>query len=240
MKRKWFLIPVVFLLAMAIGIPLWHWSVLQPGPDPEHTPSATTTVPSVTTPTESTTTTEPTDPEASDPTITPYAPSNLSFTGKVIELDGDSVLMECYDKDKFDTVWVYVAHQGGEYKVGEEYTVTYEDMVMPSLPPRITAVELTQVSSTPAKPTFISKEQAIEIASKYWKIQPGDRDPDTGFVLSIHVMEEPTQENAKYRMALRWLVEVDGQPANYSTLDIINVDAITGEVLPPSEFGVTQ
>lgn len=68
------------------------------------------------------------------------AVNGLSFTGKVLEIDGDNVLMNCYDKTKFDTVWVNVSAASVTPAVGEEYTVFYEDFMMPSLPPRITAV----------------------------------------------------------------------------------------------------
>lgn len=233
MKGKWFLIPGAIAVA-ALVILILRMTAFLPETDPaqEDKPSTTTTA--------STTATAPTTTTTTAPAEDVVTPGHLSFTGKVLEVDGEMALMENYDKDKFDTVWVTVSQTGVAPKVGEEYTVTYEDMMMPSLPPRITAVQMELVSSTPAQPTFISEERAIEIAAKYWNIQPGDRDPDTGFMMSIHVMESPTQENAKYRMALRWLVEVNGEPANYSTLDTINVDAVTGEILPPSEFGVTQ
>lgn len=80
--------------------------------------------------------TEPTEPGDT------YVPNTRSFVGKVLELDGDSVLMECYDKDVFDTAWVNISQTGVTPKVGEEYTVVFEDLVMPSLPPRITAVRM--------------------------------------------------------------------------------------------------
>lgn len=233
MRGKWFLIPAAIAVA-ALVILILRMTAFLPETDPaQEDKSSTTTTASTPTTAPTTTTTAP-----GEDVITP---GHLTFTGKVLEVDSGMALMDCYDKDKFDTVLVnYSNTPSVTPQVGEEYTVTYEDMMMPSLPPRIFAVEMELVSSTPTQPTFISEERAIELAAKYWKIQPGDRDPDTGFMMSIHVMESPTQENAKYRMALRWLVEVNGEPANYSTLDTVNVDAVTGEILPPSEFGVTQ
>lgn len=169
--------------------------------------------------------------EASTTTTTELTDANtLSFTGMVLKVDGDSVLMECYDKDKFDRVWVYM----GEYIeqsnwLGREYTIDYEDMVMPSLPPRITMVGLVRTGMD----RFITEKGAIALASEYWQIQPGDRDPDTGFVLSVHAMETPTDDNPKYKMALRWLVETEDGSANFSTLDVIYIDALTGEIALP-------
>ena len=85
------------------------------------------------------TTTQPEQPDA-EPTV-PVG-NTLSFTGTVLEIEGDSVLMDCHDKAVFDTVWVYLPALDAVPQVGETYTVLYEDMMMPSLPPRITAVRM--------------------------------------------------------------------------------------------------
>ena len=127
MKRKW-LIDVVIAVAAVAALAVWLLCFPPvadvPATAPE--PSAPST-------------TEPSEPTEEDNV---YIPNTLSFTGKVLELDGDSVLMDCYDKNRFDTVWVNVSAIGITPRVGEEYTVTYEDLVMPSLPPRITAVKM--------------------------------------------------------------------------------------------------
>lgn len=69
----------------------------------------------------------------------------LSFTGTVKQVEGDSVLMETDDVAQFSSgVWVHIGTAELDPKVGEEYVVTYEDIVMPSLPPRITAVTITK------------------------------------------------------------------------------------------------
>lgn len=73
-----------------------------------------------------------------------YSGTNLSFTGRVKQVEGRSVLMECYDVGKFfQDVWVELGDLPVHPQVGEEYVVAYEDMMMPSLPPRITAISLT-------------------------------------------------------------------------------------------------
>lgn len=87
---------------------------------------------------------EPADPVG--PTSTaPAAPDvpagTLSFTGRVLEVEGDSALMKCLDTDRFDTVWVSVPADVTP-QVGEEYTVYHEDLVMPSLPPRVAALKM--------------------------------------------------------------------------------------------------
>ncbi|MBE6807210.1 MAG: hypothetical protein E7527_04270 [Ruminococcaceae bacterium] len=82
---------------------------------------------------------------------------------------------------------------------------------------------------------YITETRAIEIASAYWDIQPGDKDPDTGYVMSVHAMETPTEKNPYYRMALRWLVEVDGGTGNFSTLDTIYIHAVTEEIAVSGE-----
>lgn len=73
-----------------------------------------------------------------------YSGTNLSFTGKVKEVNGTAVLMECYDVGVFPHgVWVELGNVDIQPQVGEEYVVTYGDMMMPSLPPRITAITVT-------------------------------------------------------------------------------------------------
>ncbi len=128
MKQKWLWIAAAILVVAVIVLVL-RLTVFAPETDPDPTPT-----PSDTTPTTTTT------------TATGWfavTPANLYFTGKVLEVDNGMALMECYDKDKFDTVLVnYAGTPSVTPKVGEEYIVTYEDMVMPSLPPRIFAVEM--------------------------------------------------------------------------------------------------
>ena len=71
----------------------------------------------------------------------------LTLIGRVTEVvEADqAVLMECIgDCPLGDRVWVqYGRITNLNPQIGETYTVTYEDMVMPSLPPRITAVTMT-------------------------------------------------------------------------------------------------
>ncbi len=123
----------VLILTLAVmALLLTACAQSQPAQTPETTTEATTTV---------TTTTTTTEVEE--------MPAELSFKGKVLEVDGDQVLMECHDKTKFDMVWVYFAQTDATPQVGQEYTVFYEDMVMPSLPPRITAVSMTLLFSEP-------------------------------------------------------------------------------------------
>lgn len=69
----------------------------------------------------------------------------LSFTGTVTQVEGRAMLMETDDVEQFHSgVWVELGEAELDPMVGETYTVTYEDVVMPSLPPRITAVTITK------------------------------------------------------------------------------------------------
>lgn len=69
----------------------------------------------------------------------------LSFTGTVKQVEGTAVLMETTDVAQFSSgVWVELTSGAIVPEVGETYVVTYEDIVMPSLPPRITAVTITK------------------------------------------------------------------------------------------------
>lgn len=69
----------------------------------------------------------------------------LSFTGKVKQVEGNAILMECTDVPQFSSgVWVELGDAEPDPMVGETYEVTYQDLVMPSLPPRIFAVTITK------------------------------------------------------------------------------------------------
>lgn len=69
----------------------------------------------------------------------------LSFTGTVTQVEGNAMLMDCDDVAQFSSgVWVELGDIELDPMVGERYVITYEDIVMPSLPPRITAVSITK------------------------------------------------------------------------------------------------
>jgi hypothetical protein len=73
-----------------------------------------------------------------------------TFTGKVIQVEKGMILMECYDTDKFTTVWVHLYYHADLHpRVGDEYTVTFSDGVRETAPPQVTAEVITPVSSTP-------------------------------------------------------------------------------------------
>lgn len=73
------------------------------------------------------------------------ASAALSFTGTVKKVEGHAVLMDTDDVPQFSSgVWVELGEAELDPKVGETYTVTYEDLVMPSMPPRIFAVTITK------------------------------------------------------------------------------------------------
>ena len=77
-----------------------------------------------------------------------------TFTGKVIKLseNGREALLECYDKEKFDTVWVYLP-EGWSAQIGDEYSVTHTGAVDESDPPYVSPEIISWVSSTPTSNT---------------------------------------------------------------------------------------
>lgn len=127
MKNKW-LIDVIIAVVAVAALAVWLLCFPPVADVPTTAPEPSAPI-----------TTEPSESTEEDDV---YIPNTLSFTGKVLELDGDSVLMKCLDSDRFDTVWVNVSATGITLQVGEEYVVYHEDLVMPSLPPRITAIKL--------------------------------------------------------------------------------------------------
>ena len=77
----------------------------------------------------------------------------------------------------------------------------------------------------------ISLEKALEIAAEYWyecyNIKAGDVDSETGFP---YAFLPKNSNNENYSIALAWLVE----GSHYSTLEMIEIDAFTGEIIVPT------
>ena len=98
-----------------------------------------------------------------------------------------------------------------------------------------TTTTATTTTTTTTAPVFITEAQAVAIAEQYWNIRTGDRDPKTGFMMTVSPMELPTADNPEYRIALRWLVEDEnGQVTHSSMLDRITINAYTGDIVDPA------
>ena len=98
-----------------------------------------------------------------------------------------------------------------------------------------TAHEHTHASASHSTQTarrFRTPDEAMAIAADYYDIQPGSVAPETGYVMSYRVMQIATPDNPKYKIGLQWLVTVDGTPSHQSVLDMVWIDAFTGEILP--------
>ena len=73
-----------------------------------------------------------------------------TFVGKVTQVTGTAMLMECYDTDQFALAWVsFKNHPDLNPQVGDEYVITHDGMVKETYPVQVTAVVITPVSSTP-------------------------------------------------------------------------------------------
>ncbi len=73
-----------------------------------------------------------------------------TFVGKVTQVDDGRILMECYETEKFTTVWVSLANYPAlRPQVGEEYVITHSGHIDETSPPQVTAELITPVSSTP-------------------------------------------------------------------------------------------
>ena len=152
-----------------------------------------------------------------------------TFTGKVISMsnDGTEALMECYDKDKFDTVWVYLP-EGWTARIGDEYSVTHTGSVDDSNPPRITPEHLSQLSTalTTTTPGKISVSQAQAIIES--------RLPEKSYK---YYLEDNGEEEIEGREYHRFRVYTRGsQPIDddgtymYFTYAWAYVDILTGKL----------
>lgn len=111
-----------------------------------------------------------------------------------------------------------------EYYVNGQ-RVTYEELLTFNGSHRPASVEFTALGE-PWK-EIISSDRALEIAEEYWYdlygVRPGDTADETGFPYAIL---PKSSDHTHYCFALSWLVE----GTHFSTLEIIYVDAFTGEV----------
>lgn len=75
----------------------------------------------------------------------------------------------------------------------------------------------------------IDRDRAIELASQYWEVEPGEIDEATGYRMNIFVDAEPDPESNRFKMSLQWLVEGEF----YSKVDEVFIDADSGEISYP-------
>ena len=89
----------------------------------------------------------------------------------------------------------------------------------------------TAATSTVTQDFLISEAEALELVQQHLGIYNGDHDPQTGFLMSWMLEESPTVEKPLYVFILRWLVETDGEPSHFSTINWLSVDAYTGTII---------
>ncbi len=155
-----------------------------------------------------------------------------TISGKVIFVTDKAVLLNCYDKEQFDVVWVRYG-AGMNPQMYEEYTVVFDGQATETYPPQVTAQTMSRLYSTPLNNDFISEERAIEIAVEYWNVQLDVPDQESGYYTTVYVMERPTADTRRYRMGSRRVATQDGEPKNSALFNTIYLDAVTGEAINP-------
>lgn len=87
-------------------------------------------------------------------------------------------------------------------------------------------------SSDSTSKTMLTTEEAYEIACDYWSYHEGDVDPELGYEIAVF-QDGLTTYNGKqvYQFRARWLVN----NSHWSTLDMLYVDAFTGECTRPGK-----
>lgn len=94
-----------------------------------------------------------------------------------------------------------------------------------------TTTGTTTTTATEAQDFLISEDEALELVQQHLGIYNGDRDPETGFLMSWMLEESPTAEKPLYTFVLRWLVEQNGEASHWSTINWLSVDAYTGTII---------
>ena len=75
----------------------------------------------------------------------------------------------------------------------------------------------------------IPEDQAILLARGYW----ADLMKDPSKKFTILATEKEVGGQSAYALALKWLVEVNGVASHYSTVEEIQINRVTGEILDP-------
>ncbi len=119
---------------------------------------------------------------------------------------------------------------GAETRITEEEYRALSDLYAAGEASGLGFVLLFDDADLPTESPTISLEEARQIASDYWGIKPGDVDEETGYTFSI-LPKDGSGTGGCYVIALSWLVE----ESHYSTLETIEIDPHTGEVLAPSQ-----
>lgn len=93
-----------------------------------------------------------------------------------------------------------------------------------------TRVHFSEFYPYPIWKNRLTVEDALQIASSHWGIKTGDIDEETGYryILFYFYKSEKT-----YIIQLAWLVDEH----HYSSLDVIEIDAYTGEIYNPALDG---
>lgn len=168
-----------------------------------------------------------------DKVINVTIPESDIVNGKVIYVVDGAALMYCDDLEPYDTVlWVNYesAHPDLKPQIGETYQVSYDGLIKTTYPVQLVAKTMTKIDSPPVSSDFISEAEAIELAAKYWNIQPGSIDSETSYAAVIYVLVAPTEEVQQYVMGLRYVDALYGGPANSAIFCGIHIDAKTGKI----------
>ena len=154
----------------------------------------------------------------------PYIKKENSSVG-VLDSGAKKLMFEG-SKIKFEDIFktVYDDNQTAKYYIGNK-SVTYDEITEYKKEYTADFVEYTPLEAPWYK--AITEEEAIRIASEHWNIKSGDVDEATGYRFALL---PKYSENSNYHIAWSWLVEGH----HYSTLEIIEINAFTGEIIMPA------
>ena len=148
----------------------------------------------------------------------PYMKGVVDSGAKKLKFEGSKIKFE----DIFKTI--YDDKQTAKHYIGNK-SVTYEEITEYQKEFTADFAEYTPFEAPWYK--VITEEEAIRIAYEHWNIKPGDVDEETGYRFALF----PTHsDNSNYHIALSLLVEGH----HYSTLERIEINAFTGEIMMPT------
>ena len=147
-----------------------------------------------------------------------------------IDMDADDYFLKKEDQVAFEK-W---KKDNADYKNGN-YTRALESISKKVAIDTVTIKELNfdgGTSSGNNRSTMLTAQEAYEIACDYWSYHEGDVDPDLGYEIAVFQDGLITYNGTQvYQFRARWLVNNN----HWSTLEMLYVDAFTGECIQPGK-----
>ena len=150
--------------------------------------------------------------------------------------DREWYIIGCFNLD--GTTYYITSEFEALYRDGERVVLNSDERVYLRALFRYQGLAVISTTATNAN-TYISEQQALSIAAAYWGITLGERDPETGYEMTVSVQQTPTAEAPHYCI-VRQVMVPSAAGAAIDKRSSLYVDAVTGEVILPEVWTPDQ